>query len=392
MLQTLSSKDNTQRVKALIESVSDADAKIIGVPSELIHFIGDAGKAVLLAQLIYWSSRGSRKDGLIFKTYKEIFKETGIKDKTCNRYYKKFKEMGFFDWDVKKANGKPTVHFKLDMDKLTELLRSFWEKRNGQTDRNQTVNLSESLTENTTNNSLYNNSNFESEENVNDKDYKVNEELSSSNVKTGSNVKDSAGKNLKEKVLIPLDFFPTIDEQYRAIKAFEYKSPADVTRKLIELYREKDTKLTIQQWHQKWWDWMHKERNDFGNLKLDSEQVKIRNQVGSDIYNAIINIDFYLFDLDDITFYVGEKCGDKYSPESIIDITQELFDLGVFALVDKYIINYEEFQNSIEFREKVQSVISNMRLDNETIKTASSSSETISLRELWDFDNWEKYW
>jgi hypothetical protein len=142
-------KYNQDKVKELIKSLTRDEAKVVAVPSELIHFIGNPAKAVLLSQLIYWSDKGGRRDGSVFKTYGEIEEETGITSKTCNRYYKGFKAMGFFAWEIKKANGFPTVHFKLDIVKLTSLIRTDWDNRNRQIDQTETVKKSESLTENT---------------------------------------------------------------------------------------------------------------------------------------------------------------------------------------------------------------------------------------------------
>ncbi len=70
---------NSDKLQAcIITATGDEKAKVIAVPWDLIHFVGDTKKGVLLAQLIYLSDRGKRKDGYVYKTYDEMTEATGL--------------------------------------------------------------------------------------------------------------------------------------------------------------------------------------------------------------------------------------------------------------------------------------------------------------------------
>jgi hypothetical protein len=351
MTPLVSSEDNKQRIQDLIELFRGGNAKIIGVPTELIHFIGDAGKAVLLTQLIYWSNRGSRRDGLIFKTYKEIYNETGIKEKTCHRYYKEFKEMGFFDWDVKKAYGNPTIHYKLDVDKLAELLQTFWENQNGQNDRTKTVNMSKSLTENTTEISLSKTlENFKGEENVNDKDFTVKESILMFDGNSPSN-KIIDGFNLGEKILLPANFAPTRDKQFRAVMEFPDKSPAYVTKKFKDHYGCQNTRRTLFEWNNKWWDWMIREiplyLSDTRNL--EKERHEILYNVWNKIFRSTYSFKNKVVSRDEFC----QTAKGVYCEQTIDDCLKVLVEDEDFGCVKGYYFNFTEYKESTEWKTAV---------------------------------------
>jgi hypothetical protein len=282
-------KDNRDKVKDLIKSTTGEEAKIVAVPSELIHFIGDAGKAVLLSQLIYWSDKGGRKDGLVFKTYDEMYAETGIKKKTCNRYYKQFKAMGFFDWTTKKANSFPTVHFKLDIVKLTKMMKTFWLHRNGQNDQNDTVIMSESLTENTNKDiSLSKN-----RETLIQSEYAKEEEQKEVNNSTVTSNSDGFYNSPEPgdwssvpvpgdyAVPLPVNFQPSLENQHWAVTSFPYKSPELATKSFIGHPSNKTKTNTLEGWQNDWRRWMQKEDElkGYDENKLLAEHRKIKNKV-----------------------------------------------------------------------------------------------------------------
>jgi nucleoside diphosphate kinase len=282
-------KDNRDKVKDLIKSITGEEAKIVAVPSELIHFIGDAGKAVLLSQLIYWSDKGGRKDGLIFKTYDEIYAETGIKEKTCSRYYKEFKEKGFFDWKIKKANSFPTVHFKLDMVKLTRLIETFWVNRNSQNDQNDTVIMSESLTENT-NKDISLSKNRETlihAKNAKEEEQKeVNDSTVTSNSDGFYNSSEPGDWNsvpvpVDYAVPLPINFQPSLENQHWAVTSFPCKSPELATNSFIGHPSNKNKTNTLEGWQNDWRRWMQKEDElkGYDENKLIAEHNKIKNKV-----------------------------------------------------------------------------------------------------------------
>ena len=102
----------------------------ITVPNYLIHYTGDASKALYLAQLMYWCDRATRPDGFIWKKKADWEKEIGIKKKSIERYEKEFVEAGFLIIKVHKADGGfPTNHYKLDWNKLKGcIIKTLWDK------------------------------------------------------------------------------------------------------------------------------------------------------------------------------------------------------------------------------------------------------------------------
>lgn len=77
---------------------------------------------ILLGQLLYWHGLGSRQDGFIFKTQKELFKETYLSRTQQDTAIARLKELGILQ--VKRAGIPAKRHFKLDFIKLQKLLPS----------------------------------------------------------------------------------------------------------------------------------------------------------------------------------------------------------------------------------------------------------------------------
>lgn len=302
---------NEERIKTLIKSLSGEEPHVIGVSKELIHFLGDARKAVLLSQLVYWSGRGVRRDGYIYKTYDEMFLETGIKQKTCNRYYQQFREMGFFDWTTKMANGFRTVHFKIDLDKLSESLKTFWLERNRQTVSPETVNLSEPITENTTQNT--NNNTLSS------KDKKVEEQIdnfSSQEDLTGFecledffdsfNYPDSSDL----EVPLPEDFEPTLENQFWSVSNFPEKSIKIASQNFVSFYEEKPNIIrTLSNWQKEWRKWMQKEYpiKGYDEEKLIAERELAVNSVLRIVYLFAYNSQTNLLSRNDFYNALGKE-------------------------------------------------------------------------------------
>jgi hypothetical protein len=95
-----------------------------------IDFCGGMhGKAQFLSQLFYWQSRTKRADGFFYKTYDEWQSEIRVAKYSVMRYSKEFQSEGFLKTKVKRANGFPTVHYQMDIDKLLESLVAFCDNR-----------------------------------------------------------------------------------------------------------------------------------------------------------------------------------------------------------------------------------------------------------------------
>jgi uncharacterized phage protein (TIGR02220 family) len=102
---------------------------------------GNHSKAQFMSQLFYWQSKVTRKDGYFFKTYEEWNNEIRVPKHSLLRYSKEFKELGLLETKTKKANGFPTVHYKLDVDLLVESLVTFCNNGSSQFATNDSDNL-----------------------------------------------------------------------------------------------------------------------------------------------------------------------------------------------------------------------------------------------------------
>lgn len=89
---------------------------------QLARALGGIKEALLFQQLYYWSDKGSREDGFIYKTKEEIEKETALSIKEQDRARANLIKLEVIETMLKKANGVPTLHYKVHPDKVNEIL------------------------------------------------------------------------------------------------------------------------------------------------------------------------------------------------------------------------------------------------------------------------------
>lgn len=83
---------------------------------------------VLLSQLLYWSSKGARKDGFIYKTEKEITAELGLTRTQQETAIRKLTELGVINYKLAQVPARK--HFKVNMQRLHEVIPSLKETHN----------------------------------------------------------------------------------------------------------------------------------------------------------------------------------------------------------------------------------------------------------------------
>ncbi|PGC57598.1 hypothetical protein [Bacillus wiedmannii] len=142
---------NYNTIRTIISQISGQE-NIVVVPKLFIKLTGDLTTAVLLNQIVFYSDKSKRTDGYFYKSHKEWQEEICLTKRQVSYSTAKLKEMGLVDTKLMKANGAPTLHYKLDYDKLVD-----WIVTNCNNGKSQNVtidsnNLSQSLTENTTEN------------------------------------------------------------------------------------------------------------------------------------------------------------------------------------------------------------------------------------------------
>lgn len=140
---------NRNYIASIITKFS-GQSNVIPIPVIYLELLGDYHVAAFLNQLVYWSDKTKRKDGYFYKTYKEWHEELRLSRHQIDKSIARLKELGLIETTLKKANGAPTLHYKLDTDALT-----YWicEKLTNGIAENSQMELSEtskSLTEITT--------------------------------------------------------------------------------------------------------------------------------------------------------------------------------------------------------------------------------------------------
>lgn len=103
------------KVQKLIQALS---ASAVAYNPELARIFGSPNAAILFQQIHYWMDKGSREDGFIYKTKKEIEEETALNRYQQDKARKKLEEIGVLEVEKKKVNGAPTLHYRIDYGKV----------------------------------------------------------------------------------------------------------------------------------------------------------------------------------------------------------------------------------------------------------------------------------
>lgn len=106
-----------QEVFTLIARLSGNKNKIV-VERTLCQYMGSLEGGVFLSQLLYWCDKGSGE--WIYKSHREWHEETFLSEYQVRQCTKRCVELGFLETKLKKANGSPTVHYKLDGEKFLD--------------------------------------------------------------------------------------------------------------------------------------------------------------------------------------------------------------------------------------------------------------------------------
>ncbi len=101
---------------------------VLTIPRVFIQLTGDIESALLLSQVLYWTPRSKDTNGWVYKTYAEWEAELGLRERPLLRARRKLTSMGILETKLKKANGSPTVHYRIKEDafvtQLVSLLRN----------------------------------------------------------------------------------------------------------------------------------------------------------------------------------------------------------------------------------------------------------------------------
>lgn len=142
----MNNRDHINRIIVQFSGVNN----VIPIPRIYLEITGDYPAAALLNQMVYWSDKTKRNDGYFYKTNKEWQEELHLSKYQVSRATDKLKSLNLVETSLKKANGAPTLHYKVDLDLLGD---SIVKKLNNGKLRNLTIEskkTGQSLTEITT--------------------------------------------------------------------------------------------------------------------------------------------------------------------------------------------------------------------------------------------------
>ncbi|MGD2278292.1 conserved phage C-terminal domain-containing protein [Bacillus wiedmannii] len=140
---------NYNTIRTIISQMSGQE-NIVVVPKLFVKLTGDLTTAILLNQIVFYSDKSKRTDGFFYKTYKEWEEEICLTERQVRYSTKKLVASGYVETALKKANGAPTVHYKLDYNKLVDSILTNCQNGNLQIVGMEPDKMSESLTEITT--------------------------------------------------------------------------------------------------------------------------------------------------------------------------------------------------------------------------------------------------
>ena len=83
---------------------------------EVAKQLGSIPAALFYQQLCYWSNKGTRKDGFIFKTKDDLEEETTLSREQQDKARKLLEKIGWLEVKKIKAKGSPTLHYKCLVD------------------------------------------------------------------------------------------------------------------------------------------------------------------------------------------------------------------------------------------------------------------------------------
>jgi len=92
--------------------------RLVSIPTAFIELTGDVASAGLLSQLLYWTSRTTNAEGWVYKSHAEWKRELGLGRCAVDRARRRLSELGVLQQTCRMANGRRTMHFRIDLAAL----------------------------------------------------------------------------------------------------------------------------------------------------------------------------------------------------------------------------------------------------------------------------------
>lgn len=85
-----------------------------------INITGDPLRGLFLDRVVWWSDKGTRDDDFFWKKAEDWQKEIGFGYAQLTRIAKELENIGFISLKKTNANGAPTLHYRANMEFITE--------------------------------------------------------------------------------------------------------------------------------------------------------------------------------------------------------------------------------------------------------------------------------
>lgn len=79
--------------------------------------------AIFLSRMEYLCKKAKREDGFVYKSMPELEAELCLSEYQINKARKCLKSHGILEEKVELANGSPTVHYRINTEKLTHWVK-----------------------------------------------------------------------------------------------------------------------------------------------------------------------------------------------------------------------------------------------------------------------------
>lgn len=139
---------NTNKKYYINHLLKIAGARPVSFNPEIARLLGGINEGLLFQQLFYWSDKGKRSDGWFYKTKRRIEEETCLTRYQQDTSREKLVKLGVIKTQIKKADGAPTIHYKIDLECLGKVENLLMEKQET-SDSLEKQETSDSLTEST---------------------------------------------------------------------------------------------------------------------------------------------------------------------------------------------------------------------------------------------------
>lgn len=271
------------------------NSNILTIPVELIHYTGSLDCALFLSQMLYWTERATIPGGWVYKTYKEWKKELHLSEFEVRKAVKILGKdgKGILETKLKKANGSPTVHYRLLVDRFSDSILNFLQERSSSKSVNQDSESEETLTETTTQITSTERERLAYASSHSGNIFGGNSVASlesSSDTHTAPTGPSSASAK-SPAALMPKDFHLTRDMLFWAGEEAGHVDVRETTQRFIDHYRSHPKKSA--DWVAEWRNWMRRELEYERNRQRDDDYRTNRqgDAVSSymDVYEAILD-------------------------------------------------------------------------------------------------------